>query len=141
MKYLLIFAFIVLSPFCKAQSAENTVLDFFEALNQKDIQTLENLTSDELSLHSLSVLDIKKLTTETKSDFLASIKELPKEFKIEERISDLKSLNSDFITQFLMSYEFYVNDKFSHSGHNAITLIKIDGSWVIVSIVDTRKRK
>lgn len=35
-------------------------------------------------------------------------------------------------------YNFYRNNKFSHSGTNAFTLMKFDNLWKIVSVADTR---
>ncbi|WP_128547935.1 nuclear transport factor 2 family protein [Larkinella soli] len=38
-------------------------------------------------------------------------------------------------------YVFYFNEKKSHCGVNAFTLVKIDGKWKIQNIIDTRRRE
>lgn len=37
-------------------------------------------------------------------------------------------------------YQFYLNDKFLHCGVNSFQLVKLNGSWKILYIVDTRRR-
>ncbi len=39
------------------------------------------------------------------------------------------------------SYKFYIGDKFSHCGVNSITLVKENGSWKILHIIDTRRKE
>lgn len=38
-------------------------------------------------------------------------------------------------------YTFYLDEKLSHCGVNALTLMKADADWKIVSIIDTRRRE
>ncbi len=38
-------------------------------------------------------------------------------------------------------YRFYVSGEFSHCGTNAFTLVKMDGAWRILHVVDTRRRE
>ena len=37
-------------------------------------------------------------------------------------------------------YEFYINSEFSHCGINSFQLIKIEGNWKIIYIIDTRRK-
>ena len=37
-------------------------------------------------------------------------------------------------------YQFYTGDTFSHCGVNSFQLVKLDGSWKIIYIIDTRRR-
>lgn len=37
-------------------------------------------------------------------------------------------------------YVFYFQDKKSHCGVNAFTLVKVNGNWKIQSIIDTRRK-
>lgn len=39
------------------------------------------------------------------------------------------------------SYKFYVGDKFSHCGVNSMTLVKEEGAWKILYIIDTRRKE
>ncbi len=39
------------------------------------------------------------------------------------------------------SYKFYVGDKFSHCGVNSMTLVKEEGTWKLLHIIDTRRKE
>ncbi len=124
-----------------AQTAEETVQDFFEALSTKDVETIDKLTLDDMNLHSLMLSDEIKLSSSNKTKFLESLKSIPKDVNIEERIFDIKVLTSEYFTQFQVPYEFYVNDKLSHKGTNVLTLVKTEMGWKISYIADTRELK
>jgi hypothetical protein len=124
----------------RAQTAEETVYTFFEALSNKDIETLDQVTFDDLQLHSLTVSDKVLMSSTTKNKFLEGFKKIPENIIIEERVFEIKSMISEHLAQFEVPYEFYVNDKLSHSGINVLTLLKTDKGWKISYIADTRKK-
>ena len=37
-------------------------------------------------------------------------------------------------------YQFWFNDQFSHCGVNSFQLIKVDNTWKIFFLVDTRRK-
>lgn len=39
------------------------------------------------------------------------------------------------------SYKFYIGDKFSHCGVNSMTLVKEEGAWKLLHIIDTRRKE
>lgn len=128
---------IILLPICflvfinsSSQKAENTVNAFFKALNTKDVETLNHLTLDEDAT----------LTSSIKIKFINNIKSIPSNVKIEERISDIKTLKSDYLIQFQVPYEFYIDGILSHKGTNVLTLINTTNGWRISYIADTREK-
>jgi len=38
-------------------------------------------------------------------------------------------------------YEFYLNDQFIHCGVNSFQLVKLSDQWLIVHLIDTRRKK
>lgn len=128
---------IILLPICflvfinsSSQKAESTVNAFFKALNTKDVETLNHLTLDEDATLTLSI----------KIKFINNIKSIPSNVKIEERISDIKTLKSDYLIQFQVPYEFYIDGILSHKGTNVLTLINTTNGWRISYIADTREK-
>jgi len=133
-----IVVFIAL-PLNAQTTAEETVNDFFEALNTKDATKIESLCLDNLVLNSLSVTsESSKLNQQNLKGFLHSLKQMPETLKIKEVITKTKSRDDDYIAQFWLEYEFYLNDKLSHEGVNSITLLKGENGWKISAITDTR---
>ncbi|MDR9400365.1 MAG: DUF4829 domain-containing protein [Psychroflexus sp.] len=138
---------IILLPICflvfinsSSQKAENTVNAFFKALNTKDVETLNHLTLDDMQLHSLTLDEDATLTSSTKIKFINSIKSIPSNVNIEERISDIKTLKSDYLIQFQVPYEFYIDGILSHKGTNVLTLVNTTNGWRISYIADTREK-
>jgi len=123
-----------------SQSAQEVVTNFFEALSSKDIETLKRLTVDDMNLHSLSLSSQIKSSSTSKQAFLDGFKNIPENVNIEVRIFDIKSLLSENLAQFKVPYEFYVNNKLSHSGINVLTLLNTEDGWKISYIADTRKK-
>jgi hypothetical protein len=94
-----------------------------------------------MHLQSLSISDKILLTSSSKAKFIQSIKGIPAEVNIEERIFDITYLLSDHLAQFQVPYEFYINGKLSHSGINVLTLVKTEEGWRVSYIADTRNKK
>lgn len=82
-----------------------------------------------------------KLEAENFDDFLKSIATIPANLKIVEKLIDYKVEIDGNLAHVWTPYEFYVNDKLSHIGANAFTLYNDDGKWVIIHLIDTRRKK
>jgi hypothetical protein len=140
MTKILLMVCLLINVVVYAQSPKETVNEFFNALNSKNAEKLGLLMLDDLKLHSLNISSETKLSTTDKQVFLSSIRNIPEEIQIEERIFDIESMENEHIATVWVSYEFFANGTFSHKGVNIFTLIKIDKSWKITSISDTRLR-
>lgn len=57
---------------------------------------------------------------------------------LDEKIFDVEIRIDGELAIAWMPYNFFRNNKFSHSGTNAFTLMKFDNLWKIVSVADTR---
>ncbi|RRO16431.1 nuclear transport factor 2 family protein [Flavobacteriaceae bacterium 14752] len=140
MKFIVLNILIFMSLITHAQTSDKTVNVFFEALNQKNIAVIDSLTLDDLKLHSLQLQPKSNVSFSTKKEFQEGLKAIPKNINIEERIFDIESTVTEYLAQYTIPYEFYVNGELSHSGINVLTLIKIDNRWLISYIADTRKK-
>lgn len=58
----------------------------------------------------------------------------------DERIWDLKIEVDDNLAHAWMNYAFYAGGQFSHCGVNAMQLVKMDGQWKIIHLIDTRRK-
>jgi hypothetical protein len=76
---------------------------------------------------------------ETLSDFLRGVATMG-EADMEERLVNWQCLIDDGIASVWTPYEFYFERKFSHCGVNSFQLIKVQGSWKITLITDTRRK-
>lgn len=140
MRPFLILIIMSLSLNLQAQSAEKVVNSFFEALNNKNPQAIDSLTLDDLKLHSLQIHPQSPMSITTKKEFLQSLKAIPDNINIEEKIFDVDSMVTDHLAQYKIPYKFYINGELSHSGTNVFTLVLIENKWYVSYIADTRKK-
>jgi hypothetical protein len=71
--------------------------------------------------------------------FIASIAKPHPEI-YDERIAFTKILIDDNLASVWTDYKFYIGQKFSHCGVNSFQLAKLNGSWKIVYLIDTRRK-
>lgn len=72
--------------------------------------------------------------------FIASIAKPHPEI-YDERIVFTKILIDDQLASVWTDYQFYIGDKFSHCGVNSFQLVKVNDSWKIVYLIDTRRKE
>lgn len=60
---------------------------------------------------------------------------------LDERISFGSVLVDANMAQVWTPYEFYRDGQFSHCGVNSFQLVKLNGEWKIVYIIDTRRKE
>jgi hypothetical protein len=129
-----------------AQSDElqikTSVETFLEGMQKRDTLLIRSVLHRDCSLNSVNISEGKppRLKSETIGRFLNSIGSVPAEVKLEERLLEHKIHLDVALAIDWTPYEFYVNQKLSHQGTNVITLVKVDNSWKIFSIIDTHKK-
>lgn len=120
---------------------EHTIKLFFEGFHQRDTIKLKSICSENLVLHSISESERgNKFSVEKAADFYKSIVSIPTTMKFEEKILDYKIQIDGTMAHVWTPYEFYVNDKLSHSGVNSFQLYKENEVWKVVYILDTRRK-
>jgi hypothetical protein len=139
---ILIFLFIGVSSIAQKQDVQKVIEDFFVAFHQKDTIKLQSVCSDKIILQSISesVTKGNKLSTESSAEFYKSISSIPSSVKFNEKILSYTIQIDGTMAHVWAPYEFYLNDKLSHSGVNTFTLFKEKDNWKIIYLIDTRRK-
>lgn len=124
------------------QDVQKVIESFFEGFHQKDTVKLKSVCSDKIILQSISESKTKgnKLSDETAKEFYKSIATIPSSLKFNEKILSYNIQIDGSMAHVWAPYEFYVNDKLSHSGVNTFTLFKEKDTWRIIYLIDTRRK-
>jgi hypothetical protein len=143
MKRIVVFVIVLINQFSFAQENEIqlTIGKFFNAFHQRDSIALKKVCSENLVLHSISESEKgAKFSVEKASNFYKSIATIPLSMKFEEKILSYKVQIDGAMAHVWTPYEFYINDKLSHSGVNSFQLYKENDGWKVVYILDTRRK-
>ena len=148
-KFIYIFNLVIAILFTSGLQAQNEkyeqevieeIATFFKGLNAKDTTLIKTTLAKEVSLRSVLIKNEEKmLVTDSISSFLRQIGMLPKDLMIQEKVTNTQVHIRFPMASVFTDYEFFINDKKSHSGINFFTLVYIDDAWKIVNIIDTRE--
>ena len=148
-KFIYIFNLVIVILFTSGLQAQNEkyeqevieeIATFFKGLNAKDTTLIKTTLAKEVSLRSVLIKNEEKmLVTDSISSFLRQIGMLPKDLMIQEKVTNTQVYIRFPMASVFTDYEFFINDKKSHSGINFFTLVYIDDAWKIVNIIDTRE--
>lgn len=145
MKTFLLFISVAYSSALFAQNAEETAVKttvntLFQAMQKADSTMLKPLFSPGARLQTvINKQGDVTIRDEAIAGFINSIGKA-KAGTLDERLSGMDvKIDGDLATAWT-PYVFYFQDKKSHCGVNAFTLVKIGGSWKIQTIIDTRRK-
>lgn len=136
------FLLLGLSSNAQKQEVQKCIESFFEGFHQRDSTKIKLVCSDKMILQSISESAVKgnKLSDESVKEFYKSIASIPSSMKFQEKILSYTIQIDGAMAHVWTPYEFYLNEKFSHSGVNAFTLFKEKDSWKIIYLIDTRRK-
>lgn len=119
------------------------VVDFFEAFHEQDTVKLQTFATESLQLKSVSVDSEGETTISTTAypEFIKNIAAIPKQMDYEEKILDYKVEENGLLATVTTPYIFYYNGNISHCGTNVFNLVKIDGSWKMLFLMDSRSKE
>ena len=144
MRKVSLFVFLFCVSICNAQKqdVQKTIEIFFEGFHQKDTSLIKSVCADKMILQSISENSVKgnKLSVETPNEFYKSIVSIPSTIKFREKILSYNIQIDGSMAHVWAPYEFYLNDKLSHSGVNTFTLFKEKDKWQIIYLIDTRRK-
>jgi ketosteroid isomerase-like protein len=148
MKHVILLLLIFNSGCVLAQNQANekmmvqkVIQEFFVAFHQKDTLQLKKYCHDKITLST--IIETPQSTEwkeEMASNFFKSIASIPNTVIFEEKIHDMQISIDGNMAHVWATYSFFVQKKLSHSGVNSIHLIKQDGHWKIITILDTRRK-
>ncbi|MDX1761369.1 MAG: nuclear transport factor 2 family protein [Christiangramia sp.] len=121
-------------------SPEQMVKDFFESFHAQDTTALRNFAYQDAKLQSVSIDENgnTKLTTDDYGKFLKGIASIPAEASFEEKLHEFRVEENGMLATVTTPYSFYYNGNFTHCGVNSFQLVKFEGEWKIVYLIDTR---
>ena len=124
------------------QEVQKSIETFFEGFHQRDTVRMKSVCADRIVLQSISESLVKgnKLTEENADKFYKSIATIPSNIEFSEKILSYNIQIDGTIAHVWAPYQFYVNDKLSHSGVNTFTLFKEKDNWKIIYLIDTRRK-
>lgn len=119
-----------------------TIIEFFEAFHNQDTTALKAMANGNIKMQSISVNNDGKtiLSDNDFFQFVQNIASIPKDRKFEEKLLGFTIKVDGNMANVWTPYEFWYQEKLSHCGVNSFQLMKDDGKWKIIYLVDTRKR-
>jgi len=138
----LFFILISMSVQAQRQDVQHSIEIFFDGFHQKDTVKIKSVCSDKMILQSIIESNVQgnKLSNENAKDFYKSIATIPSSMKFQEKILSYNIQIDGTMAHVWAPYQFYLNDKLSHSGVNTFTLFKEKDSWKIIYLIDTRRK-
>jgi len=143
MKTILVSLILIFSSATYSQNEEvkQVVVTFFKGFHAKDSITMKSVCADKMILQSISESSKgTQLKNDSAQDFFRSIATIPNTILFEEKLLDYSIQVDGAMAHVWTPYEFYLNNKLSHTGVNAFTLFKDNGLWKIVYLIDTRRK-
>jgi len=146
MKYLLVL-FIVLSAFysSRAQTTEDSVKtavnNLFKGMIDADSDLLRSCFADSAIMQTIGQTQDGKtmIRNEQVSEFIRFVSQ-QKKGAADERI-EFGTIRIDGPLAIVWTpYKFYYEGKFSHCGVNSFHLVRLNGTWKIQYLIDTRRR-
>ncbi|EAZ79455.2 nuclear transport factor 2 family protein [Algoriphagus machipongonensis] len=114
----------------------------FDGMRDKNADQIKAAFSEQAIMQTI----VKKpegtsIASNSVEEFATQIGKIPESTQLDERLTDyIIQVDGDMATAWT-PYEFYVNEEFSHCGVNSFQLVKFDGKWKIVYIIDTRRKE
>lgn len=130
----------------KAQSDEEAVkeviISMFDGMRAKNAEQIISAFSKDAIMQTIqNTPEGTVIGSNTVAEFANSIGSVPAETYLDERLTDFViNVDANMATAWT-PYQFYVNEKFSHCGVNSFQLVKFEGQWKIVYIIDTRRKE
>lgn len=115
---------------------------FFHSLKVGDSAQMATILHDNISLGTTfnTQAGVPAYQVETKQELLDAVG-TPHIELWNEKISNVAIYCDDNLATAWMDYNFYLNDTFSHCGVNSFGFIKTEKGWMIISIIDTRRKE
>ena len=124
------------------KAVQKTIEDFFIGFHNQDATQIKNTVICDVILQRVSSEStgntlVKNEKVET---FLKSITSIPKTTLFNEKIISYHIQIDGNMANAWTTYEFWLNNSFSHFGVNSFQLIKFEKKWKIIYVIDTRRK-
>jgi hypothetical protein len=130
------------ASFTEAQ-AKGMVETFFEGFHKGDATIMQSVMATDVTMQTASTNKEGKhiVSTGNGQDLLNAISNIPADQIWEEKILGYNVQIDGNLAHVWTPYEFWLNGAFSHCGVNSFQLIKMEETWKIIYLIDTRRRE
>lgn len=121
----------------------HTIDSFFEGFHQQDSIIMKQTVSDGLILQTIARNDKGGMFVKTEdfSKFMKGIASIPDSLSFREEIKEYTIKIDGTMANAWTTYEFWLNDSFSHCGVNSFQLFNDGTGWKIIYLIDTRRKE
>ncbi|MGV6832147.1 MAG: nuclear transport factor 2 family protein [bacterium] len=125
------------------EEVKQTIITFFEGFHEGDTTKMRSVMMPKVTVQTayFNKEGEGKLVDEGGPDkLLKAIANRTSDQKWDERLLDFNIQIDANMANAWVDYEFWFNDKFSHCGVNSFQLVKTEGAWKIIYLIDSRRR-
>jgi len=125
------------------EDVKKTIETFFDGFHKGDTTIMKSVMMDKFTTQTAFKNKEGKdvLVTEESTKLIHAIANRPSDQKWDERLLDFSIQVDGNMANAWTTYEFWYNDNFSHCGVNSFQLFNDNGTWKIIYLIDTRRRK
>ena len=141
--FLLFGAFAVAQNSSEEEKIKEVVDTFFEGFHARDSTIMKSAFHEDPVVQTIAKTKEgeTKLVNEELEKVLKGIVSIPLETTFKEVLHDYVIKIDGDMANAWTPYSFYLNDAFSHCGVNSFQMLRQNGEWKIIYLVDTRRRE
>lgn len=148
MKYYLLCAALFSASLNMAQTAEQnrvkaTIEQFFEGFHEGDTSKMRSVMMPKVIMQTAYINTEGEgvlVDNEGANQLLNAIANRPDHQKWDERLLNFDIKIDANLANAWVDYEFWFNGNFSHCGVNSFHLVKTEGRWKIIYLIDSRRK-
>ena len=128
-------------PGSVTDDVKKVVETLFQGMRKGDIAMVSSTFSKGIVMQTVADVGGKvEVKLADPAGFIRFVGTLHKEVYDERITFDRTQVDGD-LANVWTNYKFYVGDKFRHCGVNSMTLVKEEGAWKLLHIIDTRRKE
>lgn len=134
--------FTATTGYCQTatDSIKGTIDGLFTAMRQSDSASIIRCFASDAVLQTIvDKPEGTSVRTEQVAEFAAAVNRFPKEACDERIVYDVIKVDGNLAVVWT-PYRFYYKKEFRHCGVNSFQLVRLQGSWKIQYIIDTRHK-
>jgi hypothetical protein len=130
----------------KAQNEEtlvkNTINQLFDGMRQSDTSLIRSAFAPDATMQTIVKNSEGQIQVRTDGvdGFVRQVGQPHKDIYDERITFDMIRIDGELAIAWT-PYKFYVGETFSHCGVNAFQMVKLNGIWKILNIIDTRRKE
>ena len=148
MKYIYVLITLFACSLVNAQIEEEVkvkyaVETFFYAFNGKNESAIKRVVDTDIKMQTVNLNAVGKMVVQNTNfnDLVNFMITMPDSIPFHEKILDYKIQIDGGMAHVWAPYEFWYNGEFSHCGVNSFQLYKEKDAWMIIYLVDSRRKE